>query len=214
MNESPIIYLRALKGACQFISIIHFTAEFLTMEDSLADRTAAIDLEQADAQEPSKNALKKAAKQKKLAEEKANKSATSTVKEAGKASAKKAAHPTSKAKIEGAAQIGIDVAKEVDFSGWYSQVLIKGHMLDHYDVSGCYILRVRTSPVAYRAVADNFQPNTCFIWREIQKWFTEKIESIGVEECYFPMFVSQEVLEREKDHIEGFSAEVAWVMMA
>src|SRR5271154_6556939 len=47
-----------------------------------------------------------------------------------------------KKKIEGAALIGIDVAKEGDFSGWYQQVLLKGDMLDYYDVSGCYILKV------------------------------------------------------------------------
>ena len=56
--------------------------------------------------------------------------------------------PTQKAgkkkKIEGAALIGIDVAKEDDFSGWYQQVLLKGDMLDYYDVSGCYILKVHT----------------------------------------------------------------------
>ena len=50
-----------------------------------------------------------------------------------------------KKKIEGAALIGIDVAKEDDFSGWYQQVLLKGDMLDYYDVSGCYILKVRKS---------------------------------------------------------------------
>lgn len=47
-----------------------------------------------------------------------------------------------KKKIDGAALIGIDVAKEDDFSGWYQQVLLKGDMLDYYDVSGCYILKV------------------------------------------------------------------------
>lgn len=61
----------------------------------------------------------------------------------GKAQAKA---PTQKAgkkkKIDGAALIGIDVAKEDDFSGWYQQVLLKGDMLDYYDVSGCYILKV------------------------------------------------------------------------
>ena len=50
-----------------------------------------------------------------------------------------------KKKIEGAALIGIDVAKEDDFSGWYQQVLLKGDMLDYYDVSGCYILKVGES---------------------------------------------------------------------
>lgn len=58
--------------------------------------------------------------------------------------------PTQKAgkkkKIDGAALIGIDVAKEDDFSGWYQQVLLKGDMLDYYDVSGCYILKVCEPP--------------------------------------------------------------------
>ena len=114
--------------------------------DQVADKTAEINMngleDQKEGQEPSKNALKKAAKQAKLAEEKANKSATNTTKETGRAEAKKAVAKTPKKKIEGAALIGIDVAKEVDFPGWYQQVLTKGEFLDYYDVSGCYILRV------------------------------------------------------------------------
>ena len=110
--------------------------------EEVSDRVAAINMDQVDAQEQSKSALKRANKQKKLAEEKANKSATNTTKEAARASAKKAANPAPKGKIEGAALIGIDVAKEVDFSAWYAQVLTKGEMLDYYDISGCYILKV------------------------------------------------------------------------
>ena len=166
--------------------------------DEIADRTAAINTGAAEPQEQSKNALKKAAKQQKLAEEKANKSATNTTKEAGRAEAKKAVSKTPKKKIDGAALIGIDVAKEDDFSGWYQQVLTKGDMLDYYDISGCYILK----------------PPSYFIWEEIQQWFNKKIKSIGVKNCSFPMFISQEMLEREKDHIEGFAAEVAWVTHA
>lgn len=45
-------------------------------------------------------------------------------------------------------------------------------------------------------------------------WFDAKIKDLGVENCYFPMFVSNSVLEREKDHIEGFAPEVAWVTKA
>ena len=115
------------------------------MED-VADKTAAINMNgvegQNEGQEPSKNALKKAAKQEKLAAEKANKSATNTTKETARAEAKKAVPKAPKKKIEGAALIGIDVAKEDDFSSWYQQVLLKGEFLDYYDVSGCYILRV------------------------------------------------------------------------
>ncbi len=111
--------------------------------DEIADRTTAINTGNVEPQEPSRNALKKAAKQEKLAAEKANKSATNTTKEAGRAEAKKAVNKAPKKKIDGAALIGIDVAKEDDFSGWYQQVLTKGDMLDYYDVSGCYILKVR-----------------------------------------------------------------------
>ncbi|KAF9452808.1 prolyl-tRNA synthetase [Macrolepiota fuliginosa MF-IS2] len=102
------------------------------------------------------------------------------------------------AKIEGAAQIAIGVKKEVDFAAWYTSVLIKADMLDYYSVSGCYILK----PWSYS------------IWEIIQEWFNAQIKELGVQNAYFPMFVSQSVLEREKDHIEGFSPEVAWVTRA
>lgn len=94
--------------------------------------------------EISKNAAKKAAKQKKLAEEKAGKSKE----KATGGESKKTAPKQAKKKIDGAALIGIDVAKEEDFSGWYQQVLTKGDMLDYYDVSGCYILKVGSIEVA------------------------------------------------------------------
>ena len=100
-----------------------------------------------------------------------------------------------KKKMEGAALIGIDVAKEVDFPEWYQQVLLKGDMLDYYDISGCYILK----------------PASQFIWDEIRSWFDAKIKKMGVKNCSFPLFVSEDVLNKEKSHIEGFAAEVAWV---
>ncbi|GLB39109.1 putative prolyl-tRNA synthetase [Lyophyllum shimeji] len=102
------------------------------------------------------------------------------------------------AKIEGAVQIAIGVKKEVDFAAWYTNVLIKADMLDYYSVSGCYILK----PWSYS------------IWEEIQMWFNAQIKEMDVQNSYFPMFVSSKVLEREKDHIEGFSPEVAWVTRA
>ncbi|KAG9311676.1 hypothetical protein JVU11DRAFT_7913 [Chiua virens] len=101
-------------------------------------------------------------------------------------------------KIEGAVQIAIGVKKEVDFSAWYQSVLLKADMLEYYSVSGCYILR----PWSYS------------IWEEIQDWFNKKIKAMGVQNASFPMFVSSKVLEREKDHVEGFSPEVAWVTRA
>jgi prolyl-tRNA synthetase len=47
-----------------------------------------------------------------------------------------------------------------------------------------------------------------------EEWFNTQIKLLGVENAYFPMFVSSKVLEREKDHIEGFAPEVAWVTRA
>lgn len=58
------------------------------------------------------------------------------------------------------------------------------------------------------------QPASYFIWEEIQEWFNARIKKIGVKNCSFPLFVSEDVLNREKDHIEGFAAEVAWVTHA
>ncbi|KAI9017236.1 hypothetical protein BC832DRAFT_527171 [Gaertneriomyces semiglobifer] len=94
--------------------------------------------------------------------------------------------------------VGLTVKKDEDFPGWYQQVLTKTEMLDYYDISGCYIIR----PWAYK------------IWKQIQRFFGDSIEDLGVEDCYFPMFVSEKSLNREKDHIEGFSPEVAWVTKA
>lgn len=65
-------------------------------------------------------------------------------------------------------------------------------MIEYYDVSGCYILR----PWAYG------------IWERIKEYFDPKIKGLGVENCYFPMFVSQAALEKEKEHIADFAPEV------
>lgn len=94
--------------------------------------------------------------------------------------------------------IGITTEKESDFSDWYSQVLVKSDMLEYYDVSGCYILK----PWSYS------------IWEKVQRWFDDEIKELGVENASFPLFVSSKVLQKEKDHIEGFAPEVAWVTKA
>ncbi|KAJ5398016.1 proline--tRNA ligase [Penicillium cosmopolitanum] len=156
---------------------------------TLPDRTNPADAPQGE----SKNAAKKAAKLAKLAADKAdkaNKPKQPKQPKEGKQEPKKAA----KKKDSGKELIGIDVEKESDFPEWYHQVLTKGDMLDYYDVSGCFILK----PASY------------FVWEEIQNWFNVKIKSIGVKNASFPLFVSEDVLQREKDHIEGFAAEVAW----
>jgi prolyl-tRNA synthetase len=65
-------------------------------------------------------------------------------------------------------------------------------MIDFYDISGCYILR----------------PWSFNLWEAITEFFDARIKKLGVQNCYFPMFVSQAKLEAEKDHVEGFAPEV------
>ncbi|KAJ5106703.1 proline--tRNA ligase [Penicillium angulare] len=144
----------------------------------------------------SKNAAKKAAKLAKMAADKAAKAAGKGKESKEPKEPKKKA--PSKKKADGPPLIGIDALKEENFPEWYSQVLVKSEMLDYYDVSGCFILR----PASY------------FIWEEIQDFFNKRIKSIGVKNCSFPLFVSEDVLQREKEHLEGFAAEVAWVTHA
>ncbi|XP_023488492.2 bifunctional glutamate/proline--tRNA ligase isoform X1 [Equus caballus] len=92
-------------------------------------------------------------------------------------------------------RLGLEAKKEENLSEWYSQVITKSEMIEYYDVSGCYILR----PWAYS------------IWESIKDFFDAEIKKLGVENCYFPMFVSQGALEKEKTHIADFAPEVAWV---
>ena len=98
-------------------------------------------------------------------------------------------------KTEGSHELSIQYKKEVNFSKWYQEIITKSEMIDYYDISGCYILR----------------PRAYYIWDKIQRFLDEKFASIGVQNCYFPMFVSKDALEKEKDHVENFSPEVAWV---
>ena len=111
---------------------------------TLPDRTNQAPADNAP-QGESKNAAKKAAKLAKQASDKADKTVNKGI---GKSEAKK---PTSKPhakKSDGPALIGIDVTKEEDFPGWYQQVLTKGDMLDYYNVSGCFVLKVGNSYLA------------------------------------------------------------------
>lgn len=98
-------------------------------------------------------------------------------------------------KVDGAHEMGIEYTKEQNFSQWYSQIITKSGFIEYYDISGCYILR----------------PPAFFIWEQITQFFDKRIKEIGVQNCYFPMFVTENALNKEKDHVEGFSPEVAWV---
>jgi prolyl-tRNA synthetase len=88
-------------------------------------------------------------------------------------------------------------------------------MLDYYSVSGCYILKPWSYSIweeIQRTFRSLFRPCTSIYG--YPEWFNAQIKELDVQNSYFPMFVSSKVLEREKDHIEGFSPEVAWVTKA
>lgn len=90
-------------------------------------------------------------------------------------------------------RLGMEAKKEENLPDWYSQVITKGELIEYYDVSGCYILR----------------PWSYFIWEQIKSFFDVEIKKLGVQNCYFPIFISRGALEREKDHINDFSPEVS-----
>ncbi|KAG6545038.1 hypothetical protein Mapa_013732 [Marchantia paleacea] len=100
-----------------------------------------------------------------------------------------------KKEVKKETQLGISAKKDDNFSSWYSQVVTHGEMIEYYDVSGCYILR----PWSYA------------MWESIKDFFDAEIKKLGVKNAYFPLFVSEKALIKEKDHVEGFAPEVAWV---
>ncbi|KAL6568214.1 hypothetical protein OROHE_003898 [Orobanche hederae] len=85
--------------------------------------------------------------------------------------------------------------KDDNFGEWYSEVVVSGKMIEYYGISGLYILL----------------PSAMSIWELLRLFFIAEIKKRKIEEHYFPLFLTKEVLEKEKDHINGFSPEVAWV---
>lgn len=84
---------------------------------------------------------------------------------------------------------------EVDFPQWYTDVVKKADLTDYSTLKGCMIIR----PYGYA------------IWELIQKQLDERFKETGHENVYMPMFIPESLLQKEKDHVEGFAPEVAWV---
>ncbi|OIO62825.1 proline--tRNA ligase [Candidatus Woesearchaeota archaeon CG_4_10_14_0_2_um_filter_33_10] len=91
--------------------------------------------------------------------------------------------------------LGLNVKKSDNLSEWYTQVVQKAELADYSSVSGCMVLR----------------PNSYAIWENIQKVFDGMIKKTGHKNAYFPMFIPEHLLMKEKEHVEGFAPEVAWV---
>ena len=84
---------------------------------------------------------------------------------------------------------------DVDFAQWYTDVVKKAELIDYTSVKGCMAIK----PAGYA------------IWENIQKELDRRFKETGVQNVYMPMFIPESLLQREKDHVEGFAPEVAWV---
>ncbi|MBQ7636678.1 MAG: proline--tRNA ligase [Lachnospiraceae bacterium] len=82
-----------------------------------------------------------------------------------------------------------------DFAQWYTDVVKKAELIDYSAVKGCLIIK----PYGYA------------IWENIQHELDRRFKETGVENVYMPLFIPESLLEKEKDHVEGFAPEVAWV---
>jgi len=87
------------------------------------------------------------------------------------------------------------IKKSEDFSGWYTDVVQKSGLADYAPVKGCQVIR----PYGYA------------IWENIQKILDSMIKEAGVKNAYFPLFIPEGLLKKEKQHIKGFSPELAVV---
>ena len=82
-----------------------------------------------------------------------------------------------------------------DFAKWYTDIVKKADLIDYSSIKGCMIIR----PYGYA------------IWENIQKILDGRFKETGVENVYMPMFIPESLLTKEKEHVEGFAPEVAWV---
>lgn len=84
---------------------------------------------------------------------------------------------------------------DVDFAQWYTDVVKKAELCDYTSVKGCMVLK----PAGYA------------LWENIQHELDRRFKETGVENVSMPMFIPESLLQKEKDHVEGFAPEVAWV---
>ena len=82
-----------------------------------------------------------------------------------------------------------------DLAQWYTDVVKKAELCDYASVKGCMVIK----PAGYA------------IWENIQKELDRRFKETGVQNVYMPVFIPESLLQKEKDHVEGFAPEVAWV---
>ena len=85
-----------------------------------------------------------------------------------------------------------------DIAKWYTDIILKAELADYTDVKGCIAIR----PYGYA------------IWENIKNYTDELFKKSGVQNVSFPLLIPESLLQKEKDHVEGFAPEVAWVTEA
>ena len=86
-------------------------------------------------------------------------------------------------------------ARDVDFAQWYTDVVKKAELIGYTSVKGCMV----------------FKPAGYALWENIKAELDRRFKETGVQNVYLPMFIPEGLLQKEKDHVEGFAPEVAWV---
>lgn len=86
-------------------------------------------------------------------------------------------------------------SRDEDFAKWYTDIVKKAELVDYSGVKGCMVIR----PYGYA------------IWENIQADLDLRFKETGHENVYMPMFIPESLLQKEKDHVEGFAPECAWV---
>ncbi len=88
--------------------------------------------------------------------------------------------------------------RDEDFPQWYTDVVLKTDMVDYSDVKGCMVIK----PYGYG------------VWELIQQQMDARFKETGHVNAYFPLLIPESLLNKEKEHVEGFAPEVAWVTHA
>ncbi|MDR1891543.1 MAG: proline--tRNA ligase [Oscillospiraceae bacterium] len=92
-------------------------------------------------------------------------------------------------------QVEAITAMDEDFARWYTDVVKKAELADYSSVRGCMIIR----PYGYA------------VWENVQRDLDARFKATGHENVMMPLFIPEGLLQKEKDHVEGFAPEVAWV---
>ena len=94
-------------------------------------------------------------------------------------------------------QVEAITSRDVDFAQWFTDVCTKAELIDYSSIKGVFIYR----PYGYA------------IWENIQRIMDAEFKKTGHENVYMPMLIPESLLQKEKDHVEGFAPECAWVTM-